>query len=140
MHLNAYLNFTGQCREAFEFYREVLGGTLDPMETYGESEICGDMPPGMEDHVVHARLTVGDAVIMGSDVPSTHYQKPTGIWVTLAVDEPAEAERIFASLADDGDVTMDMQETHWARRFGMVTDCFHTPWMVNCLKSAEEMA
>jgi PhnB protein len=87
-----------------------------------------------KDLVVHARFAAGDNLIMGSDASGGRYNKPQGYAVNIGVDTPEEAERIFAALSDGGNIGMPIQETFWARRFGMVTDRFGTHWMVNCEK------
>jgi PhnB protein len=81
---------------------------------------------------MHARLVVGDKVLMGSDAPPDRYDAPKGFSVSLSVDDEVEAERIFHALAQDGTVQMQLQETFWAVRFGMLIDRFGIPWMVNC--------
>jgi PhnB protein len=137
MQLNPYLNFNGQCAEAFRFYEQVLGGKIEAMFTHGESPIAGEVPPHWHDMILHARLVVGDQALMGSDSPPEHYAKPQGLYVSLNVDEPADAERIFHALAKGGTVTMQFEKTFWAAGgFGMLTDRFGTPWMVNCEKAA----
>jgi PhnB protein len=75
---------------------------------------------------------VGDNVLMGSDAPPDRFEKPQGISVSIQTDDPTEAERIFAALADNGLVTMPLQQTFWAIRFGMLVDRFGIPWMINC--------
>ncbi|HLH23943.1 MAG TPA: VOC family protein [Chloroflexota bacterium] len=133
MQINPYLNFDGQCAEAFRFYEQALGGTIEVLMTHGESPIAGEVPPGWHDRVLHARLTVGDTVLMGSDSPPEHYQKPAGVYVSLQVDEPTEARRIFGVLAENGAVIMPFAPTFWAAGgFGMLVDRFGIPWMVNC--------
>jgi PhnB protein len=132
MQIAPYLNFDGQCAEAFRFYEKVLGGKILVMQTHGESPIAGEVPPGWHDRVLHARLAVGDQVLMGSDSPPEHYQKPQGLYVALQIDDPADAERIYHALAENGTVTMPLEKTFWAERFGMLVDRFGTPWMVNC--------
>lgn len=134
MQLVPYLNFDGQCREAFQFYEKVLGGKLEAMTTHGESPIAGEVPSTWRDRVLHARLMVRGQVLMGSDAPPGHYQKPQGLYVSVQVDTPADAERVFHALAEKGTVTMPLEETFWASRFGMLVDRFGTPWMVNCDK------
>jgi PhnB protein len=134
MRLNPYLTFDGGCEAAFRFYEQALGGRIVAMMTYGDSPTAAQTPPELRGKVMHARLVVGDAVLMGSDAPSGRHEKPQGFSVTLGIDEPEEAERVFAALAADGTVTMPIQETFWARRFGMLVDRFGTPWMVNCEK------
>ena len=131
MKINPYLNFDGRCGEAFRFYAQVLGGTLE-MQTFGESPMGGEVSPEMRDHVMHVRLTVGDQVLMGSDSPPEHFQKPQGVYVSLQIDRVADAERVFRALAEGGTVTMPFEQTFWATRFGMAVDRFGTPWMVNC--------
>jgi PhnB protein len=79
---------------------------------------------------------VGDKILMGSDAPPDRYKPMQGFSVTLGIDEPAEADRVFHALSEGGSVTMPIQETFWARRFGMLVDRFGTPWMINCEKTA----
>jgi len=86
--------------------------------------------------IMHARMTVGDVVLMGSDAPPDHYQAPQGFSLSIGTKDPAEAERIFNELAQNGKVQMPLQKTFWAVRFGMVVDRFGIPWMVNCEQAA----
>ncbi len=90
-----------------------------------------DMFPGQEDKIMHATLQIGDQEIMGSDVPPANYHTPAGFGVTIASSDLARIERIFNALADGGTVVMPLQETYWAPKFGMVTDRFGTPWLLN---------
>jgi PhnB protein len=137
MKFTPYLNFNGQCAEAFRFYEQVLGGRIEMMMTHGESPIAGEVPPAWHDRIMHARLAVGDQVLMASDSPPEYYQKPQGLFVSIHVDKPADAERIFNALAEDGKVTMPFEKTFWAAGgFGMLVDRFGTPWMVNCEREA----
>ena len=78
------------------------------------------------------RLTVGDQVMMGSDAPPGRYEEPKGFSVSVQIKDPAEAERIFQALAENGKVQMPIQQTFWAARFGMLMDQFGIPWMINC--------
>jgi PhnB protein len=134
MQLNSYLFFNGQCEAAFKFYEQCLGGKIDAMLTHAGTPVEGQVPANWRDKIMHARLVVGDAVLMGSDAPPEHFQQPQGFSVALGVDEPAEAERIFNALADKGTVRMPIQQTFWALRFGMLVDRFGIPWMINCEK------
>ncbi len=136
MQMNPYLIFDGQCAAAFKFYEQCLGAKTATMMTYGESPMAEQTPPEQRGAVMHARLTVGDAVLMGSDAPAGRYQKPAGFHLTLVTKDPAEAERVFGALAEGGTAQMPLQETFWAVRFGMLVDRFGTPWMVNCEKPA----
>src|SRR3546814_18710441 len=102
------------------------------MKDNGESPVADEVPWEPHDKFVHARRVPGDLVLMGSCAPPEHHEEPQGFSVTLGVDDPAEAERIFGALAEDGAVRMPPQETFWAVRFGMLVDRFGIPWMVNC--------
>ena len=135
MRIDPYLNFDGNCRDAFRFYERVLGGKIEMMQTHGDSPMKDQTPREWHDKVLHARLTVGNAALMGSDAPPAMREKPQGTWVSVDVDQPADAERIFAALSESGQVRMPMQKTFWGL-FGMTVDRFGTPWMVNCGKGA----
>jgi PhnB protein len=139
MKIVPYLNFDGQCAEAFRFYEQVLGGKLE-LITHGNSPIAGEVPAEWGDRVMHACLTAGDQTLMASDSPPGQHAKPQGIYVSLHVDRAEDAERIFGELAEQGQVTMPLGPTFWAQRFGMCVDRFGTPWMVNCSVPAEQLA
>jgi PhnB protein len=134
MRLNPYLTFDGQCEAAIKFYHQVLGGQIAAMMTYADTPMADQTPPEMAGKIIHARLVVGDQVLMASDAPAGRYEATKGISVALNIDEPAEADRVFHALAAGGTVTMPIEETFWARRFGMLVDRFGTPWMINCEK------
>jgi PhnB protein len=137
MQINPYLNFNGQCAEAFRFYEQVFGGKIEMMMTHGESPMAGQVPPDWQDKVMHIRLSVGGQALLGSDSPPEYYQKPQGFYVTLGIDAPADAERIYKALSEDGTVVMPFEKTFWAAGgFGMLVDRFGIPWMVNCEKGA----
>jgi PhnB protein len=130
--LNPYLLFNGQCEAAFKFYERCLGGKLEMMLRHGESPMAQQLPPEWRDRIMHARLVVGDKVLMGSDAPPDHYEEPRGFSVSIGIDDPGKAERIFQAMAEKGTVRMPLQQTFWALRFGMLVDQFGIPWMVNC--------
>ncbi len=132
MHLNPYLQFDGRCQAAFKFYERCLGGKIEFVLTNGESPMAAQVPAELHKRIMHARMTIGDQVVMGSDAPPERYEGPQGFSMSLGVEEPAEAERVFRALAQDGTVRMPLQETFWARRFGMLIDQFGIPWMINC--------
>lgn len=136
MELNPYLSFDGSCEAAFKFYEQVLGGKIVAMMTYADTPMKDEMPAETHGKIVHARLTVGDKVLMGGDAPPGRYEPPKGTTLCLGVDRPAEAERMFKDLSEGGTVQMPIAETFWAQRFGMLTDRFGIPWMVNCEKPA----
>ena len=136
MQLNPYLMFDGRCEAAFKFYEKALGGKIEAMMTYGGSPMTEQTSPEMRNKIMHARLSVGDKLLMASDAPPDRREAMKGFSVTLSIDDPGEAERIFHALSEAGTVQMPIQETFWARRFGMLVDQFGTPWMVNCEKAA----
>jgi PhnB protein len=132
MQLNPYLFFNDECKAAFKFYEQCLGGKIDSMMTYGESPMAAQTPPEKLDKIMHVSLIVGDTVLMGSDAPPDSFEKPQGFSVSLVFDDVAEAERIFQAFAENGTIKMPLQEAFWAARFGVVVDRFGTPWMINC--------
>lgn len=136
MQLNCYLSFNGECEAAFKLYERCLGGKIGLTMTYGESPITEQMPAGWRGKIMHTRLAIGDVLLMGSDAPPDRYEKPKGFSVSIGVDTPAEAERIFKGLAEKGTVQMPLQQTFWAVRFAMVIDQFGIPWMINCEQAA----
>ena len=136
MNVNAYLFFDGRCREAFEFYERLLGGRIDAMMPHAGTPAEGHVPPEWRDKIMHARLAVGDGVLMASDAPPGRREVPGGFSVSLQLTDPAEAERVFEALAEGGTVRMPLQQTFWAARFGMLVDRFGTPWMINCEQGA----
>jgi PhnB protein len=132
MQVTPYLNFNGDCEAAFRFYERVLGGRIEAMLTHGESPIAGEVPANWHSRILHARLVVGDAVLMASDSPPEMYQQPQGLFVSIGLQDVADAERIFHALAAGGSITMPIGKTFWAERFGMLVDRFGIPWMINC--------
>jgi PhnB protein len=136
MQLNPYLSFNGQCEAAFKFYEKCLGGKIVMMITNGGSPMADQVPAERRDKILHARLMVGDEVLMGSDAPPEQYEQASGFSVTLGVEDPGEAERIFRDLSQNGTVQMPIQKTFWAVRFGMLVDQFGIPWMINCEEPA----
>ena len=132
MKLNPYLGFDGECEAAFNFYEQCLGGKIIMKMTYGESPMVKQTPPELRDKIMHVTLTVGDFELMGSDAPPHMVEKPQGFHVNLQFDNVAEAERVYHALAENGTVTMPLQETFWSASFVMLVDRFGTPWMSNC--------
>lgn len=137
MKLNPYLLFDGNCEAAFNFYAETLGAKTQSLMRFGEAPKqpgtadC-QMPAGFNDKVLHARIAIGDQVVMASDAPTGHYEKAAGIRLTLNFDKPGEAERVFHALAEGGSVQMPIGKTFFAERFGMLADKFGIPWMISC--------
>jgi PhnB protein len=132
MQLSTYLSFQGQCEEAFKFYELSLGGQLGQLFRYGGTSLEGQVPAGWQDKVMHGSVTVGGHELMGADVAPDGYEEPKSISLSLQIKSVAEAERVFQALAQGGRVTMPLEKTFWAERFGMVVDRFGIPWLINC--------
>lgn len=130
MKLIANLDFNGQCREAFERYAEVLGGEIIAMHTHSSTPDSG-VAADWGDKIVHAWLQVGDQAMKGCDAPPES-AKPLG-WssILFQAEDAAEARRVFGALADGGRVSMAIGETPWSQCFGMLTDRFGAPWMID---------
>ncbi len=136
MRLNPYLTFNGECEAAFKFYEKCLGGKITFMMPHEGTPVADQVPAEWRNKILHATLKVGDGVLQGADVPPDHYEHPKGFSVKLDLKDPAEAERIFHALAENGKVQMPIQETFWAVRFGVLVDRFGIPWIINCGKAA----
>ncbi|GGK45894.1 VOC family protein [Salinarimonas ramus] len=130
MRISANISFDGRAREAFAFYRELLGGEL-VMLPFADLPGMGEIPANAKDHLAHVQLRVGDQVLMGGDMHwSMPYETPRSAWITLEVESVAEAKRLFAALAEGGEVGMPMAATSWSPAFGMTKDRFGAPWIV----------
>jgi PhnB protein len=132
MRINPYLNFNGQCEEAFKFYERTFAGKIEFAMTHGNSPMAEQVAPEWRDKIMHICLAFGDQLLLGSDAPPEHYQPQQGFFLQVAVKSPSEAEHLFQTLSENGKVCMSMQETFWSPRFGMLVDKFGTPWMINC--------
>jgi PhnB protein len=126
-----YLGFNGDCAEAFRFYADVLRGEVMALITHGDTPAAEHVPPDWHARIMHAHLEAGDVVLFGGDSPPGDATATSGFAILLDVDSADEAERIFAALADGGRVTMPLEQSFWAERFGMLVDRFGTPWMLN---------
>jgi PhnB protein len=133
MQVQPYLFFDGRCEEAIEFYRKALGAQVDMLMRFKdspESAQPGMHPPGSEDKVMHASFRVGDSTVMASDGRCTGQPSFKGFALSLVASSDAEAERLFAALAEGGQVQMPLTKTFFSSRFGMVADRFGVSWMV----------
>ena len=129
MAFDPYLFFGGNCREAFTRYQEIFGGELVLLTM---KDAPGDVPPGQEDLIIHAALTIGDDLLMASDDPTAEGFGPVqGMQVDYATDDAGDAKRVFDALAEGGEVRAPLSETFFSPAFGMCVDRFGTPWMVN---------
>jgi PhnB protein len=127
-----YLNFKGNCADAFRFYERCFGGKIEFMQTFGESPMKDSVRPEEYGLVMHVTLNVDGDTLMGSDAPPDRYEAPQGMYVSVHPKTSAEAERIFHELSVGGSVEMPFQKTFWSAGFGMTRDRFGIPWMVNC--------
>ena len=134
MQFIAYLNFNGNCRAAFDFYREAFKGDITMRMTYGDSPMRDEMPADSYDMIMHSQLEADGAILMGADGPPPHHDMSGNTCISIQVDSVEEAERIFHALSAGGEVQMPLQESFWAHRWAAFTDRFGKPWMVNCLK------
>ena len=137
MQMTPYLNFPGTCAEAFHFYAALFGGKIDTEMTHGAMPAPNGVPADWKDKIMHIRMSGPDGMaLMGSDAPPAYHKTPQGFAVSLQLRDPAEAERIYAALADRGEVRMALQQTFWAERFAMLSDRFGIPWIINCAPDA----
>ncbi|CDG84309.1 VOC family protein [Janthinobacterium agaricidamnosum] len=135
MDINPYLQFNGNCAQAFTYYRQHLGGqelTLMPFRgSPAEDQVEGDW----KDKIMHGSIKIGNTTLMGSDTMCAETGAASAIQgcsISIHLDDPAEAERLFNTLAERGKTTMALEKTFWARKFGTLTDQFGVPWMINC--------
>jgi PhnB protein len=134
MQVQVYLFFAGRCEEAIEFYKKTVGAEVMMLMRFKDSPEPpqpGMIPPGSEDKVMHTSLRIGDTMVMASDgrcEGSTSFQ---GFSLSLTVADEAEADRVFAALAEGGQIQMPLTETFWSPRFGMLSDRFGVGWMVS---------
>lgn len=127
MQLDVYLNYPGHCEAAFRFYEEHLGGKVTGIVPHGEQS-DGRLPANWSGKVLHARIEIGKTIVMGADIPTAEPMRSA--YLSLTLDSDAEAERIYALLADGGQVFMKMEKTAFANRFAMLRDKFGTSWML----------
>lgn len=127
MKLYTQLNFGGNCEEAFRFYEKNLGGEITMMMRQKEAPL-----PAAQDGnaVIHARMNIGDTVLIGNDVPPGIFQKMRSVYLYLALDSAEEAERIHKLLAEGGEIFMPMEQTFFASRFSMLRDRFGVSWSI----------
>lgn len=128
MKLDMYVNYPGTCDEAFRFYERELGGKITLLTRHDEQPNQANVPANWKKAVLHARLEIGSSVLMGADIPGAEPMRSA--YLTLRVDSTKEAERIYALLAEGGQVFMKMEQTFFANRFAMLRDRFGTSWML----------
>ena len=135
MALGIQLNFNGNCREAFEFYRSVFGGEFDNLLTFGDGPDDFIVPEDERDQVMHVSLPMGDSVLMGSDTPSWS-DEPTQMGNNFAIScmpsSREETDELFGRMSEGGTVTMPPEDMFWGAYFGACTDRFGVRWQFNC--------
>src|SRR5262245_1296196 len=130
MILNTFLNFGGNCEQAFRFYERHLGGAITMLMQRTELPNINEPWPGWEQTIQYASMNLGETQLMGSDVPPQRFQPMRSVYLSLTVASATEAERIWALLSDGGQIFMPMEETFFATRFGQLRDKFGTSWMI----------
>jgi PhnB protein len=128
MKLDVYLNYAGNCEQAFRFYEQHLGGWITMMMTHGQQPNQANVPAEWTKAILHARIEIGGTVLMGADIPTAEPMRSA--YLTLTVDSAEEAERLYSLLSDGGEIFMKMEETFFASRFAMLRDRFGTSWMI----------
>ncbi len=129
MKVQTYINFAGKCEEAFKFYETHLGAKVVSVFRWSQMpDAAKHTPPGFENAILHGRIALGETVLMAADVPGA--QPMRSAYLSLSVDSSEEAERVYAALAEGGEVFMKMGETFFAYRFGQLRDKFGANWMI----------
>ena len=127
MTLDVYLNYRGNCEQAFRFYEQHLGGRITGVVRHAEPP-NPNVAADWQDKILHARIEIGTTVFMGADIPQSEPMRSA--YLALTVDSEAEAERVYALLTDGGQIFMKMAQTPFANRFAMLRDKFGTSWML----------
>ena len=128
MKLDIYVNYPGNCEQAFRFYEQHLGGRITMMMTHQQQPDTANVPQDWKNAILHARVEFGDTLLMGADIPNAEPMRSA--YLTLRVDSAKEAERLYALLSAGGQVFMKMEKTFFASRFAMLRDKFGTSWML----------
>jgi PhnB protein len=132
MKVQAYITFSGRCEEALEFYKRFIGAEVTSLMRWKESPQA-DMkgPPGYEEKIMNATFRIGETHLMADDGMGDKTAEFKGMTLAIEVADDTEAKRVFTALGEGGKVTMSLMKTFWTSSFGMLTDKFGVPWMVN---------
>ena len=128
MKTNTYVNFHGNCTQAFQYYEKHLGAKIGMMMTHAQSPGQSQVPSNWKDAVVHGRISLADAEVWAADIPNAEPMRSA--YLTLRMDSDSEAERVFSALSDGGQVLTPMRDEFFASRFGQVRDRFGINWMI----------
>ena len=134
MKLNPYLQFAGNCEEAFSLYAKVFNAKPPSFSRFAQGPMAAQVGPDWANKVMHVSLNIGDQILMGSDPPAQHFRQPQGFAINIDPGTETEAERIYKDLSEGGKIGMPLQETFWAKRYAQFVDRFGVPWMINVSK------
>ena len=126
MKVDIYINYPGNCQKAFQFYEQHLGGKIMMMTTH--QQIPPNFPKEWENPIPHARMELGNVLLMGADIPNTEPMRSA--YLTIRLDSPQKAEQVYTLLSSEGQIFMPLEKTFFANRFGMLRDKFGTSWMI----------
>jgi len=132
MGLSFHINFNGQCRAAFEYYAQNLGGIIGTMLSYKDSPAAASAAHDWQDKILHANINIAGVELAGADLRPEDYQKPRGFYVLLGINSAAEVNSIFNALCLDGTIILAPQKTFWSKNYAIVVDRFGVPWKINC--------
>lgn len=136
--LNPYLTFKGNCEEAFNFYKSIFGGEFQFIGRYRDvpEKDRSTFPSEGDEKIMHVSLPINEeTILMGCDSLEAYGQATefgNNISLSLTPDSKLEADRLFNGLSAGGQIKMTMNETFWGAYFGVFTDKFGVPWIINC--------
>ena len=130
MKLDIYVNYPGNCQQAFRFYEQHLGGKITMLMTHQQQPDAANVSEDWKNAILHARMEIGNTILMGADIPQAEPMRSA--YLTLRLNTPEEAEKVYAILSEDGQIFMKMEKTFFASRFAMLRDKFGTSWMLLC--------
>ncbi len=133
--VNPYLNFKGNTKEAFEFYKSVFGGEFTEVHTFKETPDASKMPEKEQNMIMHVSLPLTNNItLMGSDVPDSigvKYVEGNSVNLSIETDSEEEATMIYERLSEGGQIEMKLEKTFWGAYFGAFKDKYGIHWMVN---------
>jgi len=132
MSISLHLDFNGQCREAFEYYAEHLGGTIGTMLQFKDSPASSTVADEWQDKIVHANIRIDGIELAGADLLPEQYQKPRGFYILLGLNTEDRVKSIFEKLTVGGNIILSPQKTFWSQCYGIVVDQYGVPWKINC--------
>ena len=132
MKVQTYITFGGRCEEALAFYKTTIGAEVTALMRWKESPDPAMQPAaGFEEKIMHANFRIGETQLMADDGPGEGAAEFKGMRLAIEAADDAEAQRVFTALGHGGNISMPLMKTFWTTSFGMLTDKFGVPWMVN---------